>query len=1006
MDTEALLPHTHPNAEESSTATSGTLGNLARLFGLQLIARANNSAQEQRKHDVLRLRAAVDASRDAIFVVATDTLRFVDTNEGASRLLGYSGPEFLAMDVARIAPYSSADIKAAYERLIMSGAKSESFTTELIRKDGTKVPVQVSRYPLLADGTWYVIGVASDLSEAQRADQALAQSRELYQTLFDLNPLPMWVYDLDTLAFLAVNQAAIVQYGFTREEFLAMDIRDIRPAEDLARLQENLARSSEDFEHAGIWRHCIKSGAIIEVEITSHRVDFDGHPAKLVLANDVTARLSAEHALRASNERFELVARATNDIVWDWDLVTGARWWNDNLTSLLGYERTSVTSSGGAYWGVHPDDRERVIAGVQAAIASHTNTWTDEYRFRHRDGRYLDIYDRGFVLRNERGEPVRMIGAMMDITQRKRAAEELTHHLTHDLTTGLPRFASVQDYLQSAFASAAAQEGRVAVMYVDLDFFHAVNETRGRALGDEVLRTVALRLSQIVGGAGKVAHVAGDEFALIYTQLRGSCDQLELGERVRAAVAQPMRFGEERVYLTCSIGVSCFPDNATTPQELLRQAEAAAARAKRDGRNVVNVFSNDRNEELRVRLALGTRLRNAISEEHLLLHYQPQISGLNWQILGFEALLRWQDPDLGFVMPKQFIQAAEELGVAVDLGRYVLNTACRQARSWIDAGAHDFSIAVNISPMQLQRPDFVDEVRRALEAQRVPPRCIELELTESIMMENAERMISTMHALKELGVRLALDDFGTGYSSLNYLRRFPLDCLKIDQSFVREVTTDSGSAGICRAVIELGHQLGMQVLAEGVETAAQVGYLRRNNCDLFQGFYFSKPVTSDQALELLRHRYLEHEDAHREKNLQTLLLVDDETNVLNALNRVLRRDGYRILSATSAEDALDILAREEVSVILSDQRMPGMSGTELLSKVKDMHPHTVRMVLSGYTDLGVVTEAINQGAIYKFLTKPWNDEALRLQIQDAFRTFNSRLTREAPGQDLSPSARG
>jgi EAL domain-containing protein (putative c-di-GMP-specific phosphodiesterase class I)/FixJ family two-component response regulator len=357
-------------------------------------------------------------------------------------------------------------------------------------------------------------------------------------------------------------------------------------------------------------------------------------------------------------------------------------------------------------------------------------------------------------------------------------------------------------------------------------------------------------------------------------------------------------------------------------------------------------------------------------------------------------------------MPKHFVQAAEELGSAIDLGRYVLNTACRQARSWIDAGATDFSIAVNVSPLQLQRPEFVEDVRTALLTFAVPPACIELELTESIMMENAERMIGTMRALKALGVRLALDDFGTGYSSLNYLRRFPIDCLKIDQSFVREVSTDAGSAGICRAIIELGHQLGMQVTAEGVETAAQVGYLKRNHCDLFQGFYFSKPVTADQALELLRHRYLEREDVAPEtKQVQTLLLVDDESNVLSALTRALRRDGYRILTATCAEDALNLLAREEVGVIVSDQRMPGMSGTELLSRVKDMHPHTVRMVLSGYTDLAVVTEAINQGAIYKFLTKPWNDEALRMQIQDAFRTHQSRMARESQARNGPVSER-
>jgi ActR/RegA family two-component response regulator len=286
----------------------------------------------------------------------------------------------------------------------------------------------------------------------------------------------------------------------------------------------------------------------------------------------------------------------------------------------------------------------------------------------------------------------------------------------------------------------------------------------------------------------------------------------------------------------------------------------------------------------------------------------------------------------------------------------------------------------------MHRHAFVEDMRKALVRWRLPASYIGLELTESMMTGNVERVTGTMRALKALGVKLSLDDFGTGYSSLNYLRRFPINTLKIDQSFVRDISTDAGAAGVCRAIITLGHQLGMTVLAEGVENAAQVGYLRRNDCDFFQGYYFCKPISAQQALEILRHRYLAHEGIEQAPEQQpTLLLVDDEENILSALIRMLRRDGYRILTATGADDALDVLGRNDVQVVISDQRMPGTSGTELLSKVKEMYPDTVRMVLSGYTDLAAVTAAINQGAIYKFLTKPWNDEELRLQIRDAFR---------------------
>jgi EAL domain-containing protein (putative c-di-GMP-specific phosphodiesterase class I)/FixJ family two-component response regulator len=337
----------------------------------------------------------------------------------------------------------------------------------------------------------------------------------------------------------------------------------------------------------------------------------------------------------------------------------------------------------------------------------------------------------------------------------------------------------------------------------------------------------------------------------------------------------------------------------------------------------------------------------------------------------------------------------------IEIGRFVLDTACRQIRQWIDAGVDDFAVSINVSPTQM-RPAFVDEVRAALATYKLPPRYLELELVESMMIGNFERVAGTMRALKALGIKLSLDDFGTGYSSLNYLRQFPIDTLKIDQSFVRDINTDAGAAGVCRAIITLGHQLGMSVLAEGVETAAQVGYLRRSECDFFQGYYFCKPIPADKALVILRNRYLAHEGIDQPVEQPTLLLVDDEENILNAMVRMLRRDGYRILNATGADDALDILGRHDVQVVISDQRMPGISGTELLSRVKGMYPHTVRMVLSGYTDLAAVTAAINQGSIYKFLTKPWNDEELRLQIRDAFRMAHRPHESRDAGTARSP----
>ena len=573
----------------------------------------------------------------------------------------------------------------------------------------------------------------------------------------------------------------------------------------------------------------------------------------------------------------------------------------------------------------------------------------------------------------------------LEVAERRRAQDELAHRMLHDQVTGLPRFAAIEENLQSAIVDAASRGSRVLVLYVDIDRFHTINETLGRNIGDAVLRTVGERLGQMTSGHGWVAHVAGDEFAAVVLDDSGAQDQLDVAEATRLRVGKMIQLAEQRVYMTCSVGVSCYPDNGTSAEELLRESEAAMLQAKREGRNAVSAFSNEHKQDLEDSRALGIRLRDAIRDGQFFVHYQPMISGQDWQIVGFEALVRWQNPELGLLSPDRFIRVAEELGLIVDIGSFVLEAVCRQIRLWIDLGVTDFYVSVNVSASQLHRPDFVQQIRNALLGWEVPPGYLEIELTESAMAEAVDGVIAAMRALKALGVRIALDDFGTGYSSLNYLRHFPADKLKIDRSFVRDITSDAGSAGICRTVIALGHQLGMAVLAEGVENASQVGYLLRNECDLFQGYYFSRPVIAAKALDLLRHRYIMQDVALQKPKERTLLLVDDEENILRSLTRALRRDGYQILTATSARDALELLGKNDVQVIISDQRMPETSGTEFLSRVKQMYPETVRMVLSGYTDLTAVTDAINRGAIYKFLTKPWNDDELRVQIRDAFR---------------------
>jgi EAL domain-containing protein (putative c-di-GMP-specific phosphodiesterase class I)/CheY-like chemotaxis protein len=353
--------------------------------------------------------------------------------------------------------------------------------------------------------------------------------------------------------------------------------------------------------------------------------------------------------------------------------------------------------------------------------------------------------------------------------------------------------------------------------------------------------------------------------------------------------------------------------------------------------------------------------------------------------------------------PAEFISIAEETGLIVPIGRWVVDTACAQVAQWHRRGHRALFVAINVSPLEIRRGNVIDNIRHALTESALEPRHLEIELTETLIMDGADSFIRSLNALKEIGITIAIDDFGTGYSSLSYLKRFPVDKVKIDRIFIRDIVTETDDAAIVQAIIAMSHHLQLRVTAEGVETEEQAGFLRRCQCDIVQGFLFGAPVPAEQLGALLDSRGGVPLLQEPRGSARSLLLVDDEENNLRALQRVLRRDGYDIHTATSAQQALEVLAHTRISVIVSDQRMPGMSGTELLTRAKMLYPDTVRIILSGFTDLGTITAAINEGAIYKFLTKPWEDDVLRDDIRGAFRLHeHQRGTRSTPALEMGP----
>ncbi len=573
-----------------------------------------------------------------------------------------------------------------------------------------------------------------------------------------------------------------------------------------------------------------------------------------------------------------------------------------------------------------------------------------------------------------------------DVTHDVLVERELFELAYFDRLTGLPNRQLFLDRLGSSLALAKRHNTRCAVIYFDVDNFKATNDLLGRDAGDELLRALSGRLTGILRQADSAGHLGSDEFAIIVSDLASDSDAAVVARKLMAELEKPLTVAGQEVIVTISMGISTCPDDTETAETLLHQAEIATLRAKEAGRNCYQYYAATMNQGVMERLRLEADLRLALVRGEFELFYQPKVSCSNGEIVGAEALLRWRHPVRGLVAPGEFVPMLEESGLIKSVGRWVLRDACRQAKYWIDHGLGRPTVAVNISANQFEDNELADSVRAALADSGLPADRLELELTESVLMRNVERVIATLSELRQLGVRFSVDDFGTGYSSLSYLKRFPIDAVKVDRSFVQDITANPDDASITRAVITMAHNLKLKVIAEGVETEGQLSLLIANHCDQIQGYFFSRPVEAVEMEKILADRCsIPSLPLQPEKRARTILLVDDEENIISSLRRLLRRDGYQILTANGGSEALELLARHEVDVIVSDQRMPNMTGVEFLRRVKTIHPNTVRMVLSGYTELQSITDAINEGAIYKFLTKPWEDDLLRANIEEAFR---------------------
>jgi len=584
--------------------------------------------------------------------------------------------------------------------------------------------------------------------------------------------------------------------------------------------------------------------------------------------------------------------------------------------------------------------------------------------------------------------------AGIDITHQEEAERQAQFLRHYDKLTGLPNRELLEQRLYQF--SGVEGSGRHALVLVGIERLSDIRDSLGIAIGDQLLLDIARRMRNWQQGGDWLARVGDNSFALmleIQDEAEISAPLQQLLERLR----KPHRIGDREFFLPVYLGVALH-EAGNSPGDSLQAAETALHRAIISQSEGYQLYQTALSSEVASRLTLEAELRVALQGTgQLEVHYQPQANLFTGQIVGVEALVRWRHPRLGLVPPNEFIPLAEASGLILSLGEQVLRIACHQAAAWQRAGLPALTMAVNLAAAQWAQPTLIDSVEAALAESGLAPQWLELELTETTSMNAPGPTIAMMKKLRAMGVHMSIDDFGTGYCNLSYLKRYPVNKLKIDRSFVSEITSDADDLAIARTVIAIAHQLHLKVVAEGVETEGQLALLAESGCDLIQGYFFSRPLPAAACTALLANG-AQLAAQRRQSYNRTLLIVDDDEYILTALRYRLAESGYQVLACNQPMAAFELLAKHEVGVIVADQYMPQMTGNELLNRVKDMYPATVRIILSGQADLQSLAESVNRGAIYKFISKPWDDSELLAALADAFSNYEktSRTAHNPP----------
>ncbi|MCY1208663.1 PAS domain S-box protein [compost metagenome] len=702
-------------------------------------------------------------------------------------------------------------------------------------------------------------GILIDISERVRREQRLAASEEKFATLFQASPDPICVSRIRDGVFIEINPSFSEVFGWQPEEIVGRSAPQLQfwadPEQRTRVFGELLRNQGLDNVEA---RFHTRDGRLLTCVVSSRFIRVERQLCITTTFRDITARQQAEAALKASQEKFAKAFHSSPDAITITERDSGRYIEiNEGFSRLTGYRADEVlgrTSKEMNIWA-RPSERDQMLEELRRNGRVHHLEMIGQ----HRDGsqKVVEVSVEQIDLE---GTACLLLTAR-DVSALKDAQAQIQHLAYHDPLTNLPNRALLTDRLTQQIALLQRHKMRGALLFLDLDHFKHINDSLGHPLGDAVLKMVTARLEASVRLEDTVARLGGDEFVVLLTGLEGKRSEVtyqvrEIADKLRKLLAEPMLVEGHRLQVTPSIGIALIPDHGASPADLLKRADIALYRAKDSGRNAIQIFRSTMQEAASERLRLESDLRLALARDEFELHFQPQVDARNNRIVGAEALLRWQHPTLGPQSPGQFIQVLEESGLILDVGAWVLDEACNACEQLLAEGlvnAKDFGLCVNISPRQFRQSDFVERVERALKRSQLPAQVLKLEVTEGIVIQNIEDTIGKMRRLKKLGASFAMDDFGTGYSSLTYLKRLPVDALKIDQSFVRDATQDPNDAEIIRAIVAMARSLGLEMIAEGVERREQLDFLEQQGCHLYQGYLYSKPVPLAEFRALLAH---------------------------------------------------------------------------------------------------------------------------------------------------------